>query len=529
MQTPHIRNAGTFFGEMMNVQTGKSIFRASCRSGMAYQTGSYAIMLLCGYLVSALLELALLGNWQGMYRTAIWTAAAVAVGGAALYFLYRSHSRNALEDQQRFRNALYRETLSGGMQVNSPGEWNVHLSEDAGAVAKYWQETLPVGVSSSMVFLCSGIILTVTDWRIGGVLIALALMQLLPVLVYEKWARQIYRTTHINEEAYNDWMLEGLNGALEIRAYGAQAWYLNRFRQVNTHILHAGERAERTGTVVTIVTTAVDSLLNYGSYLILGAFVLYGGTKVAQVPLLIVLARYVFTSVNALISLRLQQAEYQEALRRLNLGKGTGSTVKKAGGDDLLQAQKVEKAYGEKTVLRGASLTLGKAEKLLLQGENGSGKSTLLRIILGLEPADKGSIALAIPQSDISYSLQEYPELQLCGADLLAAVAENCPLDRTELNRGLAAFGVEGLLEQPLGELSQGQRKKVSLALALAKKTPLLILDEPTNHLDGQSVQYLCRRLACWKGGLILCTHDHTVSLPWDRKMVMVGGQCHEQ
>ena len=419
--------------------------------------------------------------------------------------------------------------MSRNMKVESPGEWEIHLADDTEEIAKYYQETLPQAISSVVIFLCSGILICISDWRIGGVFIALSLLQLLPVLVYETWARNIYNRIHTNEEAYNDWILEGLDGAADIRSYGVQEWYLKRFHDTNLETLIWGKKAEQTSTIETIISTAVDSLLNYGSYVILGAFVLFFGTDLVKLPFLIVLSGYLYSSVGSFISLRLQQAEYEEAVERLGFEDFHSPEPIKKDLKQVINIRNAQKSYDDRQILCGADLQIFEGEKVLLQGENGAGKSTILKMILGLEHADEGEVSVKIRKDGISYSLQEYPAFHLRASEVIDSLMKECQMDRTKLENCFHGFGIDSILDKPLCEMSQGERKKVFLALALAKKSELLVLDEPTNHLDADSVKFLCTQLAVWESTLIVCTHSQAIGITWNRELVVKGGKCYER
>ena len=84
-------------------------------------------------------------------------------------------------------------------------------------------------------------------------------------------------------------------------------------------IVASGKQAEETGTVENILFSAIDSLLCYGSYLIIGLFVLFGGLPMERTPLLLILGSYLFSSISPVFDLRLQQVEAREARNRLGI------------------------------------------------------------------------------------------------------------------------------------------------------------------------------------------------------------------
>jgi len=179
---------------------------------------------------------------------------------------------------------------------------------------------------------------------------------------------------------------------------------------------------------------------------------------------------------------------------------------------NLLTMNNISKTYGEKLLLDGISFGIEEGEKVGLLGINGSGKSTFLKLAAGHEEPDQGQIIRSRLQR-IQY-LPQNPRLEseanVIGA-ALAAASPNPDRDawslesdaKTLLTRlGIAAF------EQPIRQLSGGQRKRVALAAALMNPADLLILDEPTNHLDNQAIDWLEKYLQRYKGALLMVTHD---------------------
>lgn len=143
----------------------------------------------------------------------------------------------------------------------------------------------------------------------------------------------------------------------------------------------------------------------------------------------------------------------------------------------------VRKAYGDKTVLDGVTLTLEAGRTYCLMAPSGSGKTTLLRVLLGLEGIDGGSIEGA-GRGRVAMMFQED---RLC--EVLTAV-ENVAL---VLPRDVRRADVRALLEEilppdcmekPVMQLSGGMRRRVSLVRAMAFPSDAVVLDEPFTGLD---------------------------------------------
>lgn len=501
-------------------------FRRSGAAGLAYELVNYGFFLLCGWLLSGLLERTMAGAWQEIGGKAALTAAALAAAVLPRFALARLRSDRKLADIQRFREFLYHGVLERTVCVDDRGEMDVRLNGDVHTIAGYFQDACPKAAGGTVVMICSTALLCGVDLRVGVLFFALALTQLLPVLLYEKWARKNYEQTHSDEEDYCNWLMEGYGGIRTIKAYGAEEWYMARFFKLNRAVIRSGSRTEGVAAVENIVYAAVDSLLHYGSYVILGLFVLFWGLPVEKTPLLIVLAGYLFSSVSPVFDLRMQRFECEEACKRLGIREERSDET---AGETVLFAQNVEKMFGGKRILAGASCTVRAGERVLLTGENGSGKSTLLRILAGVEEADGGAVAFGIPEGERAFCLQEEPELTLSGWELAKAMEAAGSVEPARLERHFRGMGIAELLKKPLNQLSLGERKKFYLAAALARASKLLVLDEPTNHVDKESVDYLEQQLRAFDGALLVCTHGDAVKLPWDRVIRMEGGVCHEE
>jgi ABC-type multidrug transport system ATPase subunit len=152
---------------------------------------------------------------------------------------------------------------------------------------------------------------------------------------------------------------------------------------------------------------------------------------------------------------------------------------------------------------------------LAILGENGAGKSTLLQILVGLIRPDSGLVTLAgRTVADSRHALGFVPEAAdplpfLSVYELLSLVAavKAAPL----LEEAIDALGLRALLDQRIGTLSLGQRRRACVAAALTGRPWLLVLDEPTNGLDAEGTETLARTLerhVAGGGTAVVATHD---------------------
>jgi ATP-binding cassette subfamily F protein uup len=189
----------------------------------------------------------------------------------------------------------------------------------------------------------------------------------------------------------------------------------------------------------------------------------------------------------------------------------------------LVDAADLAASRPGKPLFAGLSVTVASGDRLAVVGVNGSGKSTLLGILAGTVQPERGTVrrgrGARVVTLDQSATLPEGTVRHAVGA----GEAEGPGVPAGNFGRGkhradalLDRVGMAALADADVGSLSGGQAKRAALARALAavgesSEGDLLILDEPTNHLDMDAVAWLEERLAGFKGGLVLVTHDRHV------------------
>ena len=152
------------------------------------------------------------------------------------------------------------------------------------------------------------------------------------------------------------------------------------------------------------------------------------------------------------------------------------------------------------------SLTVSTADRIGIVGLNGCGKSTLLSVVTGEREPESGLVRRG--RGVRIAALAQRPSLP---AGTVLAAVEAAAEQPWEAAAVLDHLGMSPLLGADTSRLSGGQAKRVALARALVAESDLLVLDEPTNHLDIDAIAWLEERLAAYRGGLIMVTHDRHV------------------
>lgn len=207
--------------------------------------------------------------------------------------------------------------------------------------------------------------------------------------------------------------------------------------------------------------------------------------------------------------------------------------------------KKVRKAHGDKVILDDVTLSFYPGAKIGVVGPNGAGKSSVLRIMAGLDKPNNGEAFLATDATvgilqqepplneaktvrgnveeglgEIKVKLDRFNEVaELMATDYSDELMEEMGRLQEELDHA-DAWDLDSQLEQamdalrcpppddPVTNLSGGERRRVALCKLLLSKPDLLLLDEPTNHLDAESVQWLEQHLAAYAGAVLAVTHD---------------------
>ena len=180
----------------------------------------------------------------------------------------------------------------------------------------------------------------------------------------------------------------------------------------------------------------------------------------------------------------------------------------RVSGNDVLSVKGLSKAFPPQTLFTDISFEIKRGEHIAIIGDNGTGKTTLLKILNNVIQADSGSFTLGA-NVEIGYYDQEHHVLHM-DKTIFEEISDDYPtLTNTQIRNMLAAFLFTGDdVFKLIGDLSGGERGRVSLAKLMLSNANFLILDEPTNHLDITSKEILERALNDYTGTILYVSHD---------------------
>ncbi|WP_286142186.1 ABC-F family ATP-binding cassette domain-containing protein [Adlercreutzia caecimuris] len=201
-------------------------------------------------------------------------------------------------------------------------------------------------------------------------------------------------------------------------------------------------------------------------------------------------------------------------------------------GKTVVELQDASLSFGDRVILNDVDWIIGPGDRYGIVGANGIGKTTLLRIIQGLQPLDRGRVKIG---QTVRFAVlsQHLDELTKLGDDrvrqVISRYSRRTMLDGKEMTPGqlLERLGfTKDDQNEPVCDLSGGQKRRLALMLILLDEPNVLILDEPGNDLDTDMLAAVESLLDGWPGTLLLVTHDHyLMERVTDHQFALIDGK----
>lgn len=210
-------------------------------------------------------------------------------------------------------------------------------------------------------------------------------------------------------------------------------------------------------------------------------------------------------------------------------------------GEVLIKGEKLFFAAGDRNIIDGLDIEIRAGERIVLLGENGCGKTTLMRMLARLNKPNDGALSQTITKSKKANSkwfskvgyVYQNPTYQLFMPTLLSEISFKAKSEETAMEM-INAFGLSGLEQRHPQSLSEGQKRRASIAAVCASEPTVLFLDEPT---VGQDYENLCKTVETVNKinknlgtAIVTVTHDkRCAGALADRVLIMENGKISRQ
>lgn len=418
-----------------------------------------------------------------------------------------------------FLDSLFRNPLDRLFRADH-GELTENLNNDMTASTKRFTELYPTILSSTLTAFGYLLFLIFKSPIAAASLLAISFLQLLPPVIVKKYMQSYYDANRKAEAAATDHILEGIRNFEIIKLYGLKSWWQSRLTGYYKKELVVGRKVDAVGTARRSMYRMLDNILKFGSYALMGIYMMLGYCPMDTAVQAIYLSSGLFEAVKSLFSTIPDIAVSEKAQERMGRWIPKDSRKGEAQVPDsesnTIALNGLSYSCENKDILHGLNYQFDVGQNYLIEGSNGAGKTTLFNLLTGLLLPKEGDVLvcgkpanqlggdtlfktlLYIPQNDPEYGFDAQTLFGMFGCKQQEA------LNQTAERLGLVEGRRNGCA---IRDLSGGERKKVFLSIGFALHPKWLLLDEPSNNLDQYGREMLCGMLK-ERNGTIIISHD---------------------
>lgn len=375
-----------------------------------------------------------------------------------------------------------------------------------------------------------------------GSLVIMSLIQLIPPMIVKKYMQINYDQCEEVEAEITDHIIELVNGFEIIKMYDLKEWWQQKMSRYHKKYIRVGRKTDALAAAQRSMNRLADNLLQFGTYALIGFYVILNLCSVASAVQAIYLSTDFFSWIQELFSTIPEIAVSQNAEKRIRKWTSYEETgilqaVPISQKNDGIQVKNVSYGCDSQLLLHGITYGFEVNKNYLITGSNGAGKTTLLNLLTGLIIPNEGSIYIkGVPYGvkkkvfnpeELFYVPQIDPEYHYDVASLFKMFGNE---RQEKIERIAEKFGLSEIIKEktPICELSGGERKKVFLTIGFAIESRWLLLDEPSNNLDTQGKNVLLEMIQKRKG-TILISHDLLFYDKTDCILRIENGKIYEE
>lgn len=447
-----------------------------------------------------------------------------------LIFIINMLSQREIEKaSQKFRERVYSCFLNNSFNASkSTGEIIVNFTKDVDEVIRLYSKSYSSCLVNCITTVCYLLFIGLNHMGLSIVVLLISLIQAIPPIIVKKFMVKNYDATMDIEGQITDYIVEGYRGVATIKLFNLYEPYIKGLKKLHNTYLKVGRKSELAAQTQNSMESAVDIILRFGTYSLIGFFLLQNVITLDAGAKAIVLAGSLYAAVNGIFMAIPEIYVSKKAKNRLKLlimkdkknYEKLKTDISKPSEAAVLEVEDLSFGYENNIILKNLSFTIKKGDLVVISGANGSGKSTLLNILMGFyknysghvyfNGIDLKSLDLEKHYKSISCNFQEERGFSKSLEELLDILEQGQVLRKKEVFGYGKNFKLtdELINNERINKLSGGEKKKIYLIISLLKQQEILFLDEPSNSLDVEGKKVLKGILKNNKKTIIMITHD---------------------